>query len=358
MPAFEPPADFSPTLRISVLIPARNERKHLPACIRSLANVNYPPHLLEIIVLDDFSAPEEDPRVFWTDLNRQFPGDIKLLRLEDHLPPEARFSANKKQAITWGVGQASGEIIVTTDADCIVPPEWLRCIAAVFETTDARMVCAPVLFFREKNVFQRFQSLDFAGMAGIAGAGIALGRHAMANGANLSYRRTLFYDAGAYAGNEHIASGDDMFLAQKVFNRRPQDVLFLKNRGAVVQTEAAPDLGAFWNQRLRWGTKNAAFPNWHLRFSLLITGAFCVVILTNIPVCFFAPDMGHVLGIQLLIKAIVDVLFLSSVCRFFGRDDLMRSFVPSFFLHIAYIGIVGLASLLVKKYTWKGRQTG
>ncbi|MDX1912691.1 MAG: glycosyltransferase [Saprospiraceae bacterium] len=357
IPEFVPSPSWTPQKRISVLIPARNEARHLPECIRSITGGTYPAHLLEIIVVDDFSAPDEDPRLFWTDLLCDCPATLTLLRLEDFLSPEARFTANKKKAIAWAVSAASGDIVVTTDADVVAPPEWLHQIAACFEAANARMVCAPVLFFREKNRFQRFQSLDFIAMAGIGASGLALGWHAVANGANLAYRRSLFAEMKGYDGNEHIASGDDMFLAQKVFDHHPDGVFYLKNRAAVVCTEPAPDLVSFWHQRLRWGAKNAAFPNWRLRLSLLLTGAFCGSILLNAGWLFCGGQLALTLGLQLLTKALADALFLSAICRFFNRSDLMRSFFSSFFLHIAYIGVMGGAGLFVKKYRWKGRQT-
>lgn len=357
MPEFVPSSAWTPQKRISVVIPARNEAHKLPGCIRSIIGGTYPAHLLEIIVVDDFSAPDEDPRLFWAELLCDCPATLTLLRLEDFLPPEARFTANKKKAIEWAVWEASGDIVVTTDADIVAPPEWLYQIAAGFDTTNARMVCAPVLFVGERNLFQRFQSLDFAGMAGIGASGLALGWHAVANGANLAYHRRLFAEMKGYEGNEHLASGDDMFLAQKVFDHHPGDVFYLKSRAAVVYTEPAPDLVSFWHQRLRWGAKNAAFPNWRLRLSLLLTGAFCGSILLNAGWLFCSGQLALTLGLQLLTKALADVLFLSAVCRFFDRNDLMRSFFISFFLHIAYIGVMGSVGLFVKKYRWKGRQT-
>ena len=45
-----------------------------------------------------------------------------------------------------------------------------------------------------------------------------------------------------------------------------------------------------------------------------------------------------------------------AISRFFARTDLMRSFLPAFFLHIAYIAGLGAASLFARRYEWKGRR--
>ena len=51
---------------------------------------------------------------------------VKLLNLEDDV-----INSYKKKAIETGIAAASGELIVTTDADCIPPPAWLQTIACI-----------------------------------------------------------------------------------------------------------------------------------------------------------------------------------------------------------------------------------
>lgn len=362
LPEVQFPEGFEAKSGITVLIPARNEAGNIAASLRSVLGGNYPHNLLQIIVLDDFS---EDKTV---EIVHQFSESLELsgraleyIRLADHLPPEARFSPNKKKAIELGVARAKGEIIVTTDADCIVQKDWLWHIAYAFEKAPIKMICGPVQFHQQKNLLQRFQSLDFLGLMGISAAGYRLGWHEMANGANLAYRKEAFEAVNGYAGNEHLASGDDMFLVQKVAKRWPGSIAFLKNREASVFTEAAPDWSAFWHQRLRWGTKNAALPNWPLRLSLLTVFLFCWSIWINLALVFFCLLTGkdsNILWIflfQIAVKALSDYFFLSEMCRFFNRKDLLRWFWPSFFLHTAYILLVGTASIFLKKYHWKGR---
>ncbi|MBC7776590.1 MAG: glycosyltransferase [Phycisphaerae bacterium] len=366
---------FEPQTTITLLIPARNEAENIGLCLRSVLDGTYPPNLLEIIVLDDFSEDET------VELVHQLPESLELLGssissicLADHLPPEARFTPNKKKAIELGVAQATGEIIVTTDADCIVPKEWLFLIASAFENPQTQIVCAPVAFHREKNLLQRFQSLDFLGLMGITGAGHQMGWHTMANGANLAFRKQVFEAVGGYAGNKHLASGDDMFLVQKVAARWPDSVTFLKSLEATVLTEAVPTWRAFWQQRLRWGTKNAALPSWPLRLSLLTVFLFCWSIWVNLAwgiaytlVGVLANNQAAVVSVlanslwvflfQITVKAFFDYFFLSEMCRFFKREDLLRWFLPSFFLHTAYIALLGTASIFSKKYEWKGRRS-
>ncbi|MCB0543305.1 MAG: glycosyltransferase, partial [Saprospiraceae bacterium] len=260
-PEWTLPEGYKPRTGISVLIPARNEADRIAACLRAIAAGSYPPSLLEIIVIDDFSddATAAVVQRFQSGIS------IRLVHLSDILPAEHAMLANKKAAIEAGVALAHGPLIVTTDADCIAPADWLRIIASRFEAGDLQLLTAPVALHREKNLLQRFQSLDLLGLMGITAAGMHLGFQRMANGANLAYTKEVFENVGGYAGNRSLSSGDDMFLVQKIARLHTSSVAFLKNPAAAVRTEAAADLRSFVQQRIRWGTKNAALPEWPVR---------------------------------------------------------------------------------------------
>ncbi len=363
LPAWCLPAGFLPDIPVTVIIAARNEADNIINCLRSILNGAYPPKLLEIIVVDDFSEDETAALV------RQFiekrTGEsaltlsIKLLQLSAFLLPAARFTANKKKAIERAVAQASGAIIVTTDADCLAPVDWLCLITSCFSSNaHLSILAAPVAFHREMNLLQRFQALDFLGLMGITGAGIQLGWHRMGNGANLAYRKSAFEAVGGFSGNAQVASGDDMFLIQKMAAKWPGSVRFLKNPAATVHTTAKATWQEFWQQRLRWGTKNAALPEWRMKAILLVVWLFCWSILLVWGAVLFGLLSWQVLACQLLVKASADWLLLREMCQYFKRKDLLRWFLPSFFIHTAYIALVGLGSLFFKKYTWKGRVVG
>ena len=371
-------ADWQPTERLTVIIPARNEASNIGACLRSILTGSYPANLLEIIVVDDFSEDDtvdKVQRVQAEILAEQSPVSLRLLCLADvesvahlggvpHLdtPAFATFSP-KKNAITLAVAQARSEIIVTTDADCIVPPDWLRCIAAAMGEPGRVLLTGPVAIHREQGLLQHFQALDVAGMMGITGAGLHLGWQRMGNGANLAYQKSVFEEVGGYAGNEQVASGDDMFLMQKVAARYPEGVFFLKNPAATVLTEAQPTWAVLWQQRLRWGSKNAALPEWPVRLALLTVFLFCWCILLNAGMLMWrlleapseAVQLAALLLFSLSVKAAFDFLLLREMCRWLGRREWLRWFWPSFFLHIAYVAGVGAASVFFKKYEWKGR---
>ena len=363
LPVWKAPANWQPTTRVTVLIPARNESGNIASCLHAILQGSYPSWLTEIIVLDDFSTDGTDETVLaFTRKNMATATSIRVVRLMDVLPADAAARANKKQAIELGVAQATGDIIVTTDADCIAGKEWLSMIVSRLEWSNKKshpvLVTGPVVFHRESNVLQYFQSLDFLGLMGITGAGIYLSFQRMGNGASLAYYRQVFRDVNGYEGNRNTASGDDMFLIQKVAAKYPRRVVFLKNAEAVVRTEAVAGWRSFIQQRLRWGTKNAGLPEWPVRLVLLAVFLFCWSIWINILAALISDKtrLLQIIAIQLLVKAVFDLLLLREMARFFRRTDLLRWFLPSFILHTFYIPFIGTASLYFKQYEWKGRR--
>lgn len=381
------PPDWQPAEMLTVIVPARNEAANIGACLRSILTGSYPANLLEIIVVDDFSEDDTAAQVKQVQaelLAEQSSASLRLLGLADY-PPEVLFRGGaataslpgrglpghedmvfspKKKALTLAVAQANGTIIVTTDADCIVPPDWLRHIAAALSEPGQVMLTGPVAIHRERGFLQNFQALDVAGMMGITGAGLHMGWQRMGNGANLAYRKSVFEEVGGYAGNEQAASGDDMFLMQKVAAHYPEGVFFLKNPAATVLTEAQPTWGALGQQRLRWGSKNAALPEWPVRVSLLTVFVFCWCILLNMVALLWrlmvspleSGGLAALLLFSLSVKAASDYLLLREMCRWLGRREWLQWFWPSFFLHIVYVAGMGTASLFFKKYVWKGRK--
>ena len=96
---------------VSVVIAARNEEDTIKPCLAAVLTQNYPKDKLEIIVVDDRS----DDKTFDAVKNlAKAHKRIKLLQIKDRLTD----LAPKKRAINLGVQNTSGEIIITTDADC------------------------------------------------------------------------------------------------------------------------------------------------------------------------------------------------------------------------------------------------
>jgi len=207
---------------LSVIIAARNEEEHLPGLLQDLLNQSFPAKNFEVIVVDDHS----------TDLTADIIKKIasaKYMALQDYMKP-GETTAFKKKAIEVAIGQAKGELIITTDADCRVPPNWLETIARFYRQTGARFIVMPVRMEAGRSALGIFQSLDFMVLQGITGAAVYKKMHSMCNGANLAYTKNAFVQAGGFTGINHIASGDDMLLMHKIYTSDPGAVHYLKSQ--------------------------------------------------------------------------------------------------------------------------------
>ena len=346
--SWEIPVGFQAETSITIIIPARNEAANIVACLDSIFQQSYPAHLREIIVVDDHST---DP----TALIAREKG-ATVLSLADNAFAKSTASF-KKKAIEYALQHASGQLIVTTDADCIVPHQWLAYLSSLYEHKKAKFIAAPVNFHQETKALSYFQSLDFMGMMLITGAGISSRFMRMCNGANLAYPKEVFEQVNGFEGNEHLASGDDMFLLQKVAKAFPNDIYFLKNVSATVLTTAKSSWSSFLQQRIRWGTKSSSYQEKQVTMVLALVFFFCWSLLFSfLFALIFGGPYWFFFAFPFLTKVIADYLFLGTAARFFKRPQLMNHFFISQFYHIAYIILVGTLSNLIKTYTWKGRQ--
>lgn len=354
LPVWNTPNDFQPKTKISILIPARNEAENIENCIDSILNQTYPKDMFEVIVLDDFSEDKT------AELVKQYAKkgftNIQLLQLANHISPNATQSF-KKKAIEIGIRQAKGELIITTDADCVVQPNWLTLMASIYQEKQPKFIAAPVNFHHEQNDFERFQSLDFIGMMGITGSGIYTKIMRMCNGANLAYPKSIFTEVNGFQGIDTHASGDDMMLMQKIARIYPNDIVYLKNQTATTFTTAKPTLKSFINQRVRWSTKSKGYEERQVTAILIGVWLFCV----SIPLTFLSSlwfgKLALIIGFgQLLIKMMADYRLLKTTSTFFYRSDLMQTFVKSSVYHLFYIIAVGFLGGVIQKYEWKGRR--
>lgn len=339
---------FLPATTVSIIIPARNEAANIGACLQSILSQNYPNHLMEVIVVDDHS--EDDTASIVHSIAAP---SIHLINLADY-PIQGH--AFKKHGIQTGIQQSRGKLILCTDADCQMGPEWLSRMVDFFEQEKIQMIAGPVNFNQENSLLERFQSLDFLGMMMLTGAGLQSGLLRMGNGANLAYTRAAFEAVGGFSGVDQLASGDDLFLMHKIEQHYPGQVRFLKSLEATVYTRAMPDWRSFFQQRVRWGTKNAAYQEWQITAVLGFVFGLCWAIIAAAVLSLFVPGFGCCLLILLLFKIGADYLLLSTASTFFQRRDLLRVFWQAQVLHIVYIAIVGLWANVRKQYEWKGRQ--
>ncbi len=332
--------------QFTVIIPARNETANIKACVDSILNQDYPVDAFEIIVIDDFS--EDDTAFIVHALSQQHP-QVRLLKLADHCK-EGETLAYKKKAIEIAVAEAKGDWILTTDADCIVPPRWLLLYNAYIHQHQPCFVAAPVMFIKTAGILNQFQVLDFLALQGITAAAVGAGKHSMSNGANLGFEKAAFIAVGGYQGVDHIASGDDMFLMHKMKQTLHKPVGYLFHPDAIVLTAAMDTWKGFIMQRIRWASKARYYDDRSITLVLTLVYFFNLSF-----ICLALLGSWSSLLIALAFKTFFELFFLDPVANFFKMQPELKYFVLYQPIHIVYNIAAGLFGQL-KTYSWKGRK--
>lgn len=357
IPRETPAIDGLDVPKVSVIIVGRNEAATIPACLNSIYSNAYPPGKLEIIFVDDHSD-DNSLSILKSYKNK----GLQIVCLSDHLNSDTNHNF-KKRGIEIALGKASGQLILHTDADTVVGKQWIKQHVSSYQKGYA-FTAAPVLFHPVNGFLQHFQQLDFLVTMGVTGAGIVSGLHFLANGANMSYnlaeRRKIVSRQG-----EQFASGDDVFLVQAfgINNKTPdfaeassdKRVNFVRDIESIVYTYPEKTWKAFFNQRFRWAGKSRAYRDKKLQMVEILVFGMNATLLANAFLAFIFPGLLILFLFQLLLKFIVDSLFIRSVaCDWQISLSNKQLFFSLLFYPVYYI-LIGISVILPLKKTWKGR---
>ena len=346
------------TTKITIIIPARNEAKNIGHCLQSIIDQTYYANLFEVIVVDDHST--DDTALIVQSFKKK---NISCILLKDFVTD--KLNSYKKKAIEIAIEKSTGDLIVTTDADCFMGKDWLKTIAAFYEEFTPAFIAAPVLINSNHKFLSIFQSLDFMTLQGITGAAVYKKMHCMCNGANLAYEKKAFNAVGGFKGIDNIASGDDMLLMHKIYERYPERVLFLKAAAAIVQTQPMHTLKDFFNQRIRWASKADKYNDKRI-LPVLILVYFLNVMLLVLPLlaifykeAFLLFDYTFTIIqywiVLLCLKTIIEMFYLLPVATFFNKKHILWWFPVAQPFHILYTIIAGWLGKF-GTYQWKDRK--
>ncbi len=331
--------------RFSIVVPFRNEGKNLPNLLHSFENLNYPRTLFEIILVDD--ASEDDYAV---------PNSSLTIRV---VPNIRKSNSPKKDAILTAINLAQHEWIVTTDADCEVPQNWLKTFDAFIQEKNCEMIAGGVNYRCDATFLHHFQQLDLASLQGATIGSFGLQKGFMCNGANFAYTKSLFMKLGGFENNNHLASGDDVFLLQKAIAYNPKVVRYLKSESAIVNTRPLNSWKELFYQRVRWASKAMAYQSLFAKIlGLVVFGANLFWVLSFVPKFrdWVLEDLDFFLFFTFtVLKFAIDFLLIQKANSFLGNK--MRYFFASSLLYPFFSVTVALYSVF-GKYEWKGRTFG
>lgn len=330
--------EISSNFKVTVLIAFRNEEENLPLLLNALKELNTAQHDVEYLFVNDHSTDNS------VSVIESFAGTEKY-RIEHLLEGEG-----KKAAIRYGWAKANGSIIIQTDADCDLPRNWLLEMTKPFSKSSVHLVSGPVSFVKQKGFFHKLVALDFLGLIAIGAAHIQMKKPMICNGANLAYRKEIVLTADLYNAK---ASGDDVFLMQSIASSYQDSIVFCKSKDAIVLTKGPRSLKEFWNQRLRWASKNG---NYSSRINLaILLGVWMYNVIILASILSFTP-IGYTAGVFLIvIKWLAEETFYSKFELFFDQKSSFITLGLGQVFHIIYMAVLPIFSQLLS-YQWKERK--
>lgn len=325
---------------ISVIISARNEEKRIINTLESLSRINYPLEKYEIIFIDDGSVDGTAKEIqSYVDKN------VNWFLISTRR--ESTFLSGKKNALKKGIDASRGEIILTTDADCIVPESWLSEMAGQF-TKNTVMVLGHALLLKKKGWFDKLLRFDnlFSGIMTAAPA--QMGFPISSVGRNMAYRKEAYDFSGGYKDLAKYKSGDDVHLTE-LFRRKVTGKITFNFRKESYTTTKTPDsYKELFYQQIRKNSK--------LLQKSLASISISVFLLVYHILLIGDPLMGFVslkmwfslLGIKLAVEFIT--LVAASIKL---ADPRIIPYIPIMqIIYPVYVSVMAITGTL-QKFEWK-----
>lgn len=330
----------------SIIIVYRNEIDALPGLLESIAKLNYAKDLAQWIFVNDNSSDGSAQLIAdFHDRN----SEINVTQMER---PVISVSA-KKDGITAAIKIAKFDYVITTDADCVLPGQWLIAFNRHYqEFADALLVAAPVQLIGT-GFIAAIQQLEMMALQTITAGAFAIRQPFMCNGANLSFRKDAFEAIDGYSGNDHLSSGDDIFLLEKLAAEDVIQCHYLKDLDAGVKTASKSHWSHLINQRARWARKGKETKSLLNKLVAFHVAAMSLLFIIS-PILW----LMDLISIQQLICVYLLKFFTDFIVLIIGNEFLaMRSwsryFLPNFLIYPFVVIAIGIKSL--GKLEWHGR---
>ncbi len=332
---------------VSVLVAARNEEDVILRLLESLKAQDYPHDLSQFVIIDDGSADRTASIV--TEFCES-DGRFKLIQLEDS--PE-RSMGPKKRALTEGLKTAKGDIIITTDADCVVKAGWISGIVSCYDG-DTAVVCGVVKYEKQKGFWARLAAFEGIIGAILNCAVINMGGALSSSGGNFSYRRSAFDDAGGFDTGGSSLSGDDDLLLQRI-HRSGGKLRFNLSRETTVLTAGPTDSASYWKRKRRHLSAGKRYSaKWIALAAIIYLGCLLTVFQGGMYLAFSAADHRFLFGWGLF-SLLLFVAFFRGTRRLGENGYLLFGVIGAIIFPVVFILIHILT--LFPSPAWKGRRT-
>jgi len=326
---------------VTVVVAARNEENTIARCVESLLSIDYPSNKLEIVIVDHNS--QDNTFDILTNYNRNYP-NLRVFRVAEQ---SAKLSG-KALAVAHGIEQSNGEIIFLTDADCEVPPTWVRSITSYFNSgIDAIGGFASIKTNNESPLHEGAQCVDWLFLQSAAAGIAALGRPLTWMGNNLAFRRSAYEAVGGFK-RLGFSLTEDFTLLKALYKKNRKSVRFILNPASKVATRAVTTISDIYRQRLRWAVGGQSVHPLGKLF-IFFGAAIHLLAFPTVFILLYNPAFIFVW----LCLFISDFLFLRYTALKLGQRISLKQFFCFELLFNFYSVLVALTVPFIRHIKWK-----
>ncbi len=345
---------------ISAIVPARDAAFTIGALLQDLYVQDLSRSNFEAIVVDDHSTDATAAIV--QRMMKSWP-QLKLIQLEAEQGKKAAISAAAKKALH--------DLILITDADARCGRSRLSTIAQYWERVKPDLLLMPVATIAGKNPIEQIQRIEQLALQAITAGSASMDAPVLANGANMAFSRSTFFQLNGYA-SDRFASGDDMFLLQRMKHARKR-IGHLLDPKVIVTVHAETSWKAALQQRLRWAGKMRAYRDLKMLVSSIaaLLLPWLLLAASSSALEGIQPGEGLMSTLLLLISAcllwlVPIVRLVQAMDRFFSAADpdpqapgrsaaTALLTIPALIAFMIYAPIIAILSIFVRPI-WKGRR--
>lgn len=310
------------TARVSIVIPMRNEERHVGRCLDSLMEQDYPADCLEVKVVDGCSEDGSAAIV------RSFAGrspDVELLENPERVTPAA---------LNIGIRNSSGDIVIILGSHSFVEPDFVSRNIAVLEATGADCAGGRIETISDR----RMGRVISQAMSSAFGVGNSRFRTSMKPGfvdtvAFGAYRREVFERVGLF-DEELIRNQDDEFNFRLI---RGGCRIFL-DPSIRSSYYSRPTLRGLWKQYFQYGwwktvilRKHGRLPAARNLAPAAALSVFCLALLLALVV----PPMVWLAAVMLATYLLLSVIVTLRSVGLAGPSMLLLPFAFAT-LHLSY----------------------
>ena len=341
---------FDKNYSVSVIVPAKDEEENIAEIVETLLLQNYPKELIEIIVVNDRSKDKTKEIV------ESYIEDNDILKLINIKTVDGYLSG-KQNALDIGIKSSESDVIIITDADCVVGKNWVKSMIRHFYSDDVGIVVGKTEIMQEddnKTFLYKFQRIVHRLLMDVAQVPIIFGLYTSGMGNNLAFKRKGYFDIGGYEGLGDSILDDEILI--RGFARKGYKVAASFCKNAVVETKAQESYEETMKQHKRWivGSLNLYTPSGVITYVLAFINIYFVYLFFKvIVVAIFMKQFIYLEFLECLFKFVAEIILMVKLNREEDKiinslDELLIALFSTF-----YISTVSIMAILHRKTTWK-----